>query len=209
MAVLNYRDLTDNLAPSEQEFGLVHNTKIFTSNLTGASQTIELPGARWMTRMTYDNLTYEESNKLKNFLVKLRGSSGRFYLHDYSNPLGSGGASGASVTAAVDSRTIDCTGIIGTPVAGDYLHVRGAGDDRELKVITGWSGSLPNLRLSIEPQLRRFNDPGDFYAGKLVDMSYPVGVFMLIDDNQTRWNASTKARLTSFEFEAVEVFGNA
>ena len=74
MAVLTFPSIT----PDTIDFGIRYNTQVSTTTLSGIVQTVELPGARWLGSMTFRDLTPEDSAALKGFLMRLRGSSGRF-----------------------------------------------------------------------------------------------------------------------------------
>ncbi len=52
MPVLNWE--TDvGIIPDSCEFGITYNTLVSSSPLSGSTQTMELPGARWKTRLSF------------------------------------------------------------------------------------------------------------------------------------------------------------
>jgi len=114
MAVLTF----PNIVPGSISFGIKYNTQINISSLSGAVQTIEIPGARWVSNLSFSDMEPNETRVLAAFLTELRGASGRFYLYDFShkNPRGSNLASG-NIIIDVDA-TISSPIISGTTTAG-------------------------------------------------------------------------------------------
>jgi hypothetical protein len=128
MAVLTF----PSIVPSSISFGIKYNTQINISSLSGAVQTIEVPGARWVCNMSFSDMEPEETRVLAAFLTELRGSSGRFLLYDFShkNPRGSNLAAGtiavevdATIATPITSGTADSGGSTTTLVdaAGAFL----------------------------------------------------------------------------------------
>ena len=106
MAVLTFPDIV----PSSISFGIKYNTQINISSLSGAVQTVEIPGARWVANMSFSDMEPAETRVLAAFLAELRGSSGRFALYDFSHkdPRGSNLAAGSVI--------VDVTASIATPI---------------------------------------------------------------------------------------------
>ena len=106
MAVLTF----PSIVPSSISFGIKYNTQINISTLSGAVQTIEIPGARWVANLSFSDMEPAETRVLAAFLAELRGSSGRFRLFDFSHkdPRGSNLAAGAVV--------VDVSAPIATPL---------------------------------------------------------------------------------------------
>jgi len=88
--LINY---PNDVLPTSTEWQLVTNTQSFTSPLNGATQTIELPGAKWSAVLNYQDLESDEASKLRGFLLQGRGSVNKFYMFDHSVPgiTGAGG----------------------------------------------------------------------------------------------------------------------
>lgn len=78
--------LTIKSLPSDafesSRFGLTSNTQTFRSPLTGATQTLERPGARWTAEYKLPPMKRAEVAKWQTFLTQLRGGAGRFYAYD-------------------------------------------------------------------------------------------------------------------------------
>lgn len=205
MAVLAF----PNIVPESQEFGIVYNTQVSSSPISGVTQTVELPGARWKGRLTFTDLTPSEGADLKAFLLQLRGSAGRFYYGDASHTTPFNNVTGSPTVTAVDSggfgdyRTIiDVT--LGTSVSfspGDYIQI-GTDSTRELKmVIASAEVTAPTYRLTIEPSIRMQN-----FAGESVIYSNPTGKFLLTSSDQANWSIRGKSYLSDISIEFIEVF---
>lgn len=63
-------------------FGLTSNTQLFRSPLSGQTQTIEHPGARWKANYTLPPMKRAQAALWQSFLLQLRGGAGRFYGYD-------------------------------------------------------------------------------------------------------------------------------
>lgn len=188
--------------PDVFDFGLVSNTMTFTSPLSQAVQTIEMPSARWRFSFTMQDLEEADSALLQAFLAQLRGQAGRFFMYNMARPatrgVGTGtplvkGASQTGTSLITDGWTISQTGILKT---GDLFSVNG-----ELKMVVADCNSdgSGNATITFEPPLRA--SPADNAA---IDVSAPTATFKLTADDNG-W--STRAPLwTTFNLQGVEVF---
>lgn len=187
-------------APSGLTWRLVHNTQTFISPLNGASQTVELPGARWEASLTWANLTDAEIRQVRAWLASLRGRAGRFYLHDMSHPTPAGTATAALVNGAGQagaSLVVDGMGAGATLKAGDYFSVNG-----ELKMLTAdaTANASGQATLVFEPPLRV--SPAD---NAVLTLTQPTCTMRLADDAQD--TLAIRPRLTAdWALECVEAF---
>ncbi len=108
-----------SIVPSNMTFGIKFSNQINISPLSGAVQSVEIPGARWVASMTFSDMEAAESRVLASFLAELRGSSGRFTLYDFSHkdPRGSNLAAGIVVVDVRQQATSD-TGTVDSATAG-------------------------------------------------------------------------------------------
>lgn len=199
MAVLTFPSIT----PDTLDFGIKYNTQVSTTSLSGITQTVELPGARWGGSMHFRDLNPADSAALKGFLLRLRGSSGRFYYGDLSHPepfntitgepLAIGGSSSARVLFV--SPTNGGSG--GVFSVGDYVQV-GNDETRELKMVVGVTGTTTQ-QLTIEPLMRRTD-----YTSLNLYYTNPKGVFLLDADDHAKWSVRSKALLSDISFGFVE-----
>jgi len=193
--------------PSSIMMLLRPNTMVFESPLNGAVQTTDLPGARWICEITYDNLFKADRLLMQAFLAQLRGRAGRVYLWDMSHPIPAGSATGsplvngASQTGATlitDGWTAGQSPII---KAGDLFAVNG-----ELKRIVSDANSNGSgqATLTFEPPLRA--SPVD---NAVITVDKPKFTGMLIDDDQDMYLARTALSTipdSGFTLRFVEAF---
>ncbi len=164
------------------EWYLVSNTQTHESPLSGAMQTLELPGARWAATLTISKKKAEQARPLAAFLISLRGQAGNFYLHDHTHPTPRGAAAGTPVVygaSQTGSQLITSGWNVNVPdilLAGDYIQV-----GNELKMVVADADSDANGRatLQIEPPWR--NSPTDAAA---IITDHPRALMKLTDNKQ-------------------------
>ena len=194
MAILTF----PNITPESFDFGIRYNTQISTTSLSGITQTVELPGARWNGRMSFRDLSPADSAELKAFLLELRGAAGRFYMGGISHTSPFNTVTGSfNIETGSGVRTIDVTPGSGSFSVGDYIQI-GTDADRELKMIIGVSGTTTQS-LIVEPLIRRTD-----FVGQSVVYTNPTGVFLLDSDDLARWSVRSKAKLSDISISFVE-----
>jgi hypothetical protein len=199
MTTLTWPTLTRS-GPRDFELTLEANTQTFVSPLSRATQTVEMPGARWLASFTLENLLEADTALLQAFMAKLRGRAGRFTLHNFARPVPRGTASGSPLVKG-GSQTgtaliIDGLAAGATLLTGDYIGVNG-----ELKIVVAdaTADGSGEMTLTIEPPLRA--SPADNAAITLVQ---PTATFMLTDDAM---RTITRPRhLSDISIDAVEVW---
>ena len=202
MATLSYP--SSLYVPQGGRFSLISNTRSFSSPLSGTTQTVESPGARWAGQITYHSLNETQTRELLAFLMKLRGMSGRFFYGDpfHQTPqgvaTGTPAVSGASQTGSsliTNNWTPDTTDIL---KAGDFFQL----DTNELKVVTDDANSDSSgfATLSIEPPLR--SSPTHASAIILIQ---PKTIMRLQNDQQTSWDYARLA-IASTTINMIESF---
>lgn len=194
MAILTFPTIT----PETFDFGIRYNTQVSTTTLSGITQTVELPGARWAGSMTFRDLSPADSAELKAFLLELRGSAGRFYLGDITHTSPFTTVTGSVTIESTSSpRILDVTPSSGSFSVGDYIQV-GTDANRELKMIVAQSGSNPQA-ITVEPIIRRTD-----YVGQTITYTNPTGVFFLSSDDMAKWSVRSKAKLSDISISFVE-----
>lgn len=187
-------------APRAIDWSLQSNTVGFSSPLSGATQTVEFPGARWKVSFMVENLTEADAATLQAFLLRLRGRSGRFTLHNFARPAPRGtiagtplvkGAGQTGTTLAIDGVTAGTT-----LLAGDYFAVNG-----ELKMVVAdaTADGTGQMTLTFEPPLRAA--PADNAA---ITTDKPTATFMLTDD-EAKWSVQP-GKFSSFPIDAIEAW---
>jgi hypothetical protein len=185
------------------QFSLIPNTMFFESPLNGATQTTELPGARWKASFSWRNLTAADARILKAWLNKLSGRAGRFYLHDYTHETPSGtaagtplvkGASQSGRTLITDGWTPNQTNLL---LPGDYFGV-----GSQLCIITApiSSDGSGNATLQFESPLR--SSPAD---NAVITINKPTAIMMLVDDEQDSF-LFDEPDLTNISISCMEAF---
>lgn len=200
MAILTFPTIT----PEIQDFGIMYNTQISSSDISGVTQTVELPGARWKGNVSFRDMTPAESADLKAFLLELRGSAGRFYYGDVSHTSPFNTVTGSpTIESTSTARVIRVTLGASSPQfsAGDYIQI-GTDTARELKmVLSSSSVGGDTYDLTIEPMIRRID-----YIGLSVVYTNPTGVFLLTSSDQAKWATRSKALLSDISIDFLEVF---
>jgi len=199
MTILSFPVLS-HATPPEIEWTQVANTQTFTSPLSGAVQTVEMPGVKWKATFPLRNLTPADAAKMRAFYARLRGRAGRFYLYNFAHPSPRGTASGSAfvkgASQAGTSLAIDGLAAGATLLAGDFFEVSG-----ELKVVVAdvTANGSGEMTLTFEPPLRA--SPGD---NATVTLTQPKATMMLEDDAMrmtTRapfWSESTISCIEAF-----------
>jgi hypothetical protein len=199
MTTLTWPTLT-RATPAEIEWSLMSNTQTFTSPLSGAVQTVEMPGARWRASFTLGELDAADAAALQAFMAQLRGRSGRFYLYNFARPSPRGTATGTPLVKGASqtgtSLAIDGLAAGATLLAGDFFEVGG-----ELKIVTATAtaNGSGEATVSFEPPLRA--SPADNAA---ITLTQPKATMMLEDDAA---RVTTRAPFwSSVSITAIEAF---
>jgi len=189
------------LSPTSVEWVLKSNTQSFTSPLTGATQTLSLPGDKWAFTFIYDFVSRTDADTVAVFMTKLRGMGNRFKTGNpaRSTLLGAGGGTplvkGASQTGAsllTDGWPLS-TAIL---KAGDYFEV-----NSEYKLVAAdvTSDGSGNATITFEPPLRA--SPAD---NAPITLSGAGATFMLANKDQSLRYNNYYSR--SFTLEGIETF---
>lgn len=209
MATYAFPTLADR-SIAQLEFGLRSNVQIFTSELSGEVQTLELPGARWTMSFRVAALARaSDAAKLEAFLAKLRGGANRARMPVFGRSAPRGTWAGApAVNNEVGSPTLSQTGntlqVNGFSASasfeeGDYFNL---GANGQLLMITasGQANGSGLATLSVEPAIRVA--PAH---GTLLVFNDPVVPLMIPSDAHARWNIKA-GDINDFAFDLVEVF---
>lgn len=203
-------DWPSDLVPNEIEFGIQFNVQVFSSDLSGEIQTVELPGARWTMGIRMTGLERAEgSAELEAWLATLRGGAVRARVPVFKRLTPRGTWAGSpKVDNEVGSPTLSQTGNTlwakgftagATVKKGDYFNL---GTNGQLLMVTedGTADGSGDLQISVEPAIR--SAPGNDVA--LVS-SNPVVPEMIPTDPHARWRLGVSDE-AMHALELVEVF---
>jgi hypothetical protein len=187
-------------APSSINFGLKASAQAFTSEFTGSSQYVRLPGSRWYGSVNWENLDGEDLEQLKAFLAQVEGPYNTFSFGDVSRDVPRSGLAASVIiektsgTAPAHStsfsvqRSTAGSAISGTVSAfktGDYFSVT-TSKGTELKIVTADIDNMTNTSsrtLSFAPALR-----GTVSAGQDLTRIAPRALMRLTDNEQAMWD---------------------
>ena len=195
------------IEPNTMEMGIVFNTQISTSPLSGDVKTLELPGARWRTRLSYSDMTEEETRPLLAWLSSLKGSAGRFFIYDFSLPTPLGGLTSANYALNTRSSLTISNAVGGLLAPGDLFSITASASTvPELKMVTE---KVTDTLYSFQPVTRK---PIDQYSNGLISTSsgglgtLAYAHMMLTSDDQSLHATADKGLISTVTIEAVEVF---
>lgn len=179
---------TLSVRPSAFSWHLLPHTQTWTSPLNGGSQTLEMPGARWVFELPYTKMREDDWRAWSVFVARLRGAAGRFYLGPMHALPARGVATGTPVVYGAGQTGASLATSGWTPStaqilrAGDFFHVATT-SGRELKILTADAASASDGKatLTFEPPLR-----GSPAGGAALEIAAPSAVMRLVDDEQGR-----------------------
>lgn len=211
MALITFPSI---IGPSSLQFGLRAQTQAFTSEFTGSSQYVQLPGSRWYGSVGWQDLDGENLEELRAFLTELQGPQNTFEYGDVSrdNPrsglsstinIVSSGTTSSNATSMSMRRNSGPTiyGTVSLFKKGDYFHVTSSAG-RELKMVVRNETITNSGTTSVQfsPGLR-----GSVSAGSSIIRHSPRGHFRLANNDQITWDIRPPI-IASVGFSFVESF---
>jgi hypothetical protein len=195
MTTLTWPTLTRRL-PALFDWQLLSNTQSFSSPFSGAVQTVEMPGARWAAQFSLNVLDANDAAQWRAFTARLRGQSGRFYLHNLARPTPRGVATGTPIVsgAGQTGNTLTTSGwtpsTAGILKAGDFIGVNG---ELKMVVLDATSDGAGLATLTFEPPLR--SSPPNASA---IVTNKPTAIFKMDEDS-----ASTSTTAPGFDSVSI------
>lgn len=149
-----------SLRPSEMTWGIVNNSRAFTSTLSNAQQIVGQPGAYWQCTLTFGLLTRVQERQLSAFLGELDGMFGTFNLPAITRRRSNKVGNLTVLVGAAHSRAMQIGGA--TPggqifAPGDYLTVSGEMFEVVRAAVADARGQAPVL---LNKRIRRTLVPG-------------------------------------------------
>jgi len=198
------------ITPTTSQIGILYNTKVFRSPLTGAIQTATREGARWQMQLMFNNLNESERSVMRGYLAFMNGQENRVEVGDHAYT-GARGALGG--TALVNGATQTGTQLItdGWPnstvvlKAGDYFSFTN-GTNKEFKMVTSdvTSDGSGNATINCSPEIH--TSPADNAS---IETAAPVGTFYLAEpavnwDNMPSQFGGVASPRSSFTVSLIE-----
>lgn len=188
---------------TQWEFGQVPNTFTHTSPLSGAMQTVEMPGTRWAHSLRLEGLSVDERQMMSAWFAQLRGRANRYTLHDVINPVPKGTMRGTLTTSGnISQGAVTCSVTGGTGQAsttllrGDKLSI---GGELKMVVANATANGSGVIALTIEPPFR-----AAVTDGASVTWSQPTAKFIRTEDS---WRMAHSApRYGDVTLDGVEDF---
>ena len=196
----------DDIVPDSIDWRIQYTTQVFLSPFGSATQTAEVPGARWSARLNYSNLQTSELRRLSAFFIQCRGMAGRFTLYDLTLAAPQLGEKDPEQVTAGTSPTKAKISISDPAdlTVGDYLEcsptpngLTFVNSGPELKMITEIDGNV----ITVEPPFRVTPTVGD-----AVIFNKAKTRFMLDTDDQVGWSSSGSIYLSNFTISCMEIF---
>lgn len=187
-----------SLRPSEMTWGIVNNSRAFTSALSNAQQIVGYPGAYWQCTLTFGLLTRAQERELSSFLGRLDGMFGTFNLPAFTRRRTNSVGTLTVVTGNAQARTMVLTGA--TPstaifAAGDYITI--AGEMFEVTDAVS-SNAQGGLTVALNKRIRKALTPG-----AAVEYLNPYSEMRMTSDT---WSMSVRPVIANGSYQFREAF---
>lgn len=187
-----------SLCPSEMTWGLVNNSRAFTSSLSNSQQIVGFPGAYWQCTLTFDSMTRAKERQLSSFLGKLDGMFGTFNLPAFTRQRTNSVGALRVVSGGAQARSIQISGATASTaifLPGDYLTV--AGEMFEV-VEPASSNAQGQATVQVNKRIRRA-----LVAGTTVEYLNPYSEMRMTQDT---WNMTVRPVVATGSYQFREAF---
>ena len=187
-----------SLRPSEMTWGIVNNSRAFTSTLSNAQQIVGYPGAYWQCTLTFGLLTREQERQLSSFLGKLDGMMGTFNLPAFTRRRTNSVGALSVVTGNAQARSMVIGGAPANAAvfaAGDYITIAG-----EMFEVTdpAASSAQGQVTVMINKRIRK-----TLTAGAAVEYLNPYSEMRMTSDT---WSMSVRPVVANGSYQFREAF---
>lgn len=199
-------------APSRLEWNLLTRTQSFTSPLTGQTQTISLPAAKWQAILEYELYGEDNIRNFTNFILSLEGPKTRFlFIPPHAQTPKGNAKNNTAIAPKIASEQkqgfiqVKEWGAGATsPIlkAGDYITIKLKNGQYSMHSITEdvAIGSAAQTNVKVTPQLRNVPE-----TNSKIFIHSPFCVMRLKDDSQTSFSMEKVTRIAT-QFELIESF---
>lgn len=187
-----------SLRPSEMTWGIVNNSRAFTSTLSNAQQIIGYPGAYWQCTLTFGLLERWQERELSAFLGRLDGMFGTFNLPAFTRTRADNVGSLVVVTGNAQARSMLIAGA--TPsmpifAMGDYITV--AGEMFEVTDLVS-SNAQGQATVPLNKRIRKA-----LTAGAAIEYRNPYSEMRMTSDT---WSMSVRPVVANGSYQFREAF---
>ncbi|MGH8388158.1 MAG: hypothetical protein ACRESJ_22180 [Pseudomonas sp.] len=187
-----------SLCPSEMTWGIVNNSRAFTSTLSNAQQIVGFPGAYWQCTLTFGLLTRAQERELSAFLGRLDGMFGTFNLPAFTRRRTVSVGTLTVVTGTAQARSMVIAGATPSAAAfsaGDYITVAG-----EMFEVTDPASANAQGRVTVllNKRIRKA-----LTAGAAVEYLNPYSEMRMTSDT---WSMSVRQVVANGSYQFREAF---
>lgn len=187
-----------SLCPSDMKWGIVNNSRAFTSTLSNAQQIVGYPGAYWQCTLSFDLLTRTQERELSAFLGRLDGMFGTFNLPAFTRRRTGSIGSLSVYTGNAQARSMVIAGAVPSAPAfavGDYITVAG-----EMFEVTDAASADAQGRVTVllNKRIRKA-----LVAGTAVEYLNPYSEMRMTSDT---WSMSVRPIIANGSYQFREAF---
>lgn len=187
-----------SLPVSEMTWGIVNNSRAFTSTLSNAQQIVGQPGAYWQCTLTFGLLTRAQERQLSAFLGELDGMFGTFNMPALTRRRTNSVGNLTVVTGTAQSRSMQVAGVAPSAqvfAPGDYLTVAGEMFEVVRPVTANAQGQAV---VPLNKRIRRTLTPG-----VAIEYLNPYSEMRMTQDT---WNMTVRQVVSSGSYQFREAF---
>jgi hypothetical protein len=179
-------------------WGIVNNSRAFTSTLSNAQQIIGYPGAYWQCTLTFGLLTRGQERELSAFLGRLDGMMGTFNLPAFTRRRTNSVGALTVVTGNAQARSMVIGGATANAPAfsaGDYITIAG-----EMFEVTDPASANAQGRVTVllNKRIRK-----TLTAGAAVEYLNPYSEMRMTSDT---WSMSVRPVVANGSYQFREAF---
>ncbi|MGE1156749.1 hypothetical protein [Pseudomonas kitaguniensis] len=187
-----------SLRPSEMTWGIVNNSRAFTSTLSNAQQIVGYPGAYWQCTLTFGLLTRSQERELSAFLGRLDGMFGTFNMPAFTRRRTVSVGSLTVVSGNAQARSVVLGGAAPSAAifsVGDYITIAG-----EMFEVTDAAASNAQGRVtvSLNKRIRK-----TIAVGAEVEYLNPFSEMRMTSDT---WAMSVRPVVSNGSYQFREAF---
>lgn len=187
-----------SLRPSEMTWGIVNNSRAFTSTLSNAQQIVGYPGAYWQCTLTFGLLDRAQERELSSFLGRLDGMFGTFNMPAFTRRRTVSVGALTVISGNAQARSMVVAGATPSSAifsAGDYITI--AGEMFEVTDAVS-SNAQGQATLMLNKRIRK-----SLPAGAAVEYLNPYSEMRMTSDT---WSMSVRPVIANGSYQFREAF---